>query len=80
MCQYLYNGPRDLFTTNMLEANRHVIGSLIDRLYKSQQGHILVRVLPGGKQYYIIILDDHREEAKVKAVFGPYESLSKNFE
>jgi hypothetical protein len=74
---HLYNGPRDLFATNMLEANRYVIGPLIDRSYKSQQGHILVRVLPGGSQYYVIILDDQREEAKVKAVFGPYDSLSK---
>lgn len=75
--QHLYKEPRDLFATNMLEANRHVIGPLIDRSYKSQQGHILVRVLPGGTGYYVIILDDQREDAPVKAVFGPYSSLSK---
>jgi hypothetical protein len=74
---YLYSGPRELFATNMLEANRHVIGPLIDRSYKSQQGHILVRVLPGGDQYYVIILDDQQETARIKAVFGPYASLSK---
>ncbi len=74
---FLYEGPRDLFTTNMLEANKYVIGSLIDHSYKSQQGHILVRVMPGGKEYYVIILDDSREDMPVKEVFGPYSSAVK---
>jgi hypothetical protein len=71
---YLYAGERDLFATNMLEANRIVIGPLIDRSYKSQQGHIVVRVLPGGKNYYVVILDDSKEDMPVKSVFGPYIS------
>lgn len=74
MSPYLYKEPRDLFATNMLEANRLVIGSLIDRSYKSQQGHIVVRVLPGGSSYYVIILDDTTTVMPVKAVFGPYTS------
>ncbi|MCO5235670.1 MAG: hypothetical protein M9933_05310 [Chitinophagaceae bacterium] len=75
---FLYEGPRDLFTTNMLDANKYVIGSLVDRAYKSQQGHIVVRVLPGGKEYYVIILDDSREDMPVKDVFGPYTSKLKH--
>lgn len=71
---HLYKEPRDLFATNMLEANRLVIGPLIDRSYKSQQGHIVVRVLPGGGSYYVIILDDTTPAMPVKAVFGPYTS------
>ncbi|PZR29831.1 MAG: hypothetical protein DI535_01650 [Citrobacter freundii] len=71
---YTYNGPRDLFSTNMLDANRYVIGPMIDRSYKSQQGHIVVRVLPGGKTYYVIVLDDTVPQLKVKKVFGPYDS------
>lgn len=74
---FLYDGPRDLFATNMLEANKLVIGSLIDQSYKSTQGHILVRVLPGGKEYYVIILDDSKEDMPVKNVFGPYQSKNK---
>jgi hypothetical protein len=74
---YLYEGPRDLFATNMLEANKIVIGDLIDRSYKSQQGHIVVRVLPGGKNYFVVILDDSRADMPVKAVFGPYNSKTK---
>jgi len=70
----LYAGPRDLFVTNIMEATKIVIGPLIDQAYKSQQGHILVRVLPGGKTYYIIILDDAATSRLVKAVFGPYQT------
>ena len=74
---HLYNEPRDLFATNMLEANKIVIGPLIDRSYKSTQGHIVVRVLPGGKTYYVIILDDSSADIPVKAVFGPYTSKAR---
>ena len=74
---YLYKGQRDLFATNMLQANKDVIGSLIDRSYKSQQGHIVVRVVPGGKQYYVIILDDSKEQLTVKDSFGPYDTQPK---
>ncbi len=77
MAQQLYTGPRDLFATNMLQPNKDVIGPLIDRSYKSQQGHILVRVLPGGKTWYVIILDDTVESLRIKDVFGPYESSQK---
>ena len=44
----LYPGPRDVFATNMLEANHLVIGPLLDRL-KSAQGHIVVRVDAGRR-------------------------------
>jgi len=71
---YLYPGERDIFSTNMLDANRIVIGPLIDRSYKSLQGHIVVRVLPGGKEFYVIILDDTNKDMLIKKVFGPYSA------
>jgi hypothetical protein len=74
--QHIYSGPRDLFATNMLEANRLVIGPMIDHSYKSQQGHILVRVLPGGETYYVIVLDDTKSDLYIKSVSGPYKSKS----
>jgi beta-lactamase superfamily II metal-dependent hydrolase len=67
----LYAGPRDVFATNMLEANRIVIGPLLDRL-QSSQGHILVRVADGGRAYRVLVLDDASESYDVKAVHGPY--------
>jgi beta-lactamase superfamily II metal-dependent hydrolase len=69
----LYPGPRDVFATNMLDANRLVIGPLLDRL-KSAQGHIVVRVEPGGDRFRVIVLDDSAETYRVKSVDGPYLS------
>jgi beta-lactamase superfamily II metal-dependent hydrolase len=69
----LYPGARDVFATNMLEVNKLVIGPLLDRLL-STQGHIVVRVAPGGGSYRVIVLDDATESYAVKAVHGPYES------
>jgi len=71
---YLYTAKRDLFATNMMEANELVIGDMIKQAYRSLQGHIVVRVLPGGKEYYVIILDDSVPSIPVKSIFGPYKS------
>jgi hypothetical protein len=69
----LYPGARDVVATNMIEANKIVIGPLLDRL-ASSQGHIVIRVAPGGATYSIIILDDSAETFKVTKVFGPFAS------
>lgn len=70
---HLYPGKRDFFSTNMAQANRDVIGSQMEQM-KSQQGHILLRVAPGGESFLVIVLDDSAETFRVKAVFGPYRS------
>ncbi|MGV8090586.1 MAG: ComEC/Rec2 family competence protein [Mangrovibacterium sp.] len=67
-----YPGPRDIFTTNMMEETRTVTGRA-DQL-KSQQGHIVIRVNPGGESYMIYILDDSQENFRIKAIHGPYTS------
>jgi beta-lactamase superfamily II metal-dependent hydrolase len=69
----LYARPRDVFATNMIDANRIVIGPLLDRL-ASAQGHILIRVAPGGGTYQVFILDDAAETYQVRRVFGPFTS------
>ena len=69
----LYPGPRDIFATNMMEANKIVIGSNLEKL-KSDQGHIVVRVGPDGSSYKVIILDDSAETFKVISIHGPYSS------
>jgi len=67
----LYPGKRDLFTTSMLEANKLVIGDRIDQVYGSTQGHILIRVAPGGESYHVFILEDSDAERKIKAILAP---------
>lgn len=69
----IYTDERDVFATNMLEANKIVIGPMIDRL-RGMQGHIVIRVDRGGDTYKVIVLDDSAETFKIKAVFGPYHS------
>ncbi|GAB3945539.1 hypothetical protein GCM10028805_14810 [Spirosoma harenae] len=71
--QEIYPGERDVFATDMLEANKLVIGELLNRL-KSSKGHIVLRVAPGGETYQVIIVDDSTEKFTVKSVFGPYQS------
>ncbi len=68
-----YPGPRDVFSTNIMDETREIIGPRIDNL-KSQQGHIVVRVNPGGATYMIYILDDTEESYRITAVHGPYYS------
>ncbi|CAN5341997.1 hypothetical protein BH23BAC1_BH23BAC1_07490 [soil metagenome] len=75
--EYLYPGPRDMFATNMLEPNKQVIGPSLENSYKSLDGHIVLRVMPGGNEYFVIILNDENEENEINAVFGPYQSKKK---
>ena len=71
---YLYPGPRDMFATSILEANRVFIGPAIDESFQSTQGHILVRVEPGGERYRVYVLDHESEKCPVLGAFGPYEA------
>ncbi len=75
--EHLYPGPRDLFATNMLEANKNVIGPALEKAYQSTEGHIVLRVMPGGHEYYMIILNDNNETHEVTGVFGPYQTKPK---
>ncbi len=82
----IYPGPRDIFTTNGLwpgrrehlvatygeeSALRHVAG--LEKL-TATQGHLVVRVAPGGASYQMIVLEDSDESFRIKSVHGPYES------
>jgi metallo-beta-lactamase superfamily protein len=69
----LYPDDRFVLATNMPQANRDVIGPLLDELL-SRQGHIVIRVEPGGSRYRALILEDADESMQVKAVHGPYSS------
>ncbi|MGV3660740.1 MAG: ComEC/Rec2 family competence protein [Prosthecobacter sp.] len=82
----IYPGPRDIFTTNGLwpgrkehlvatygeeAALRHAAG--LEKL-TATQGHLVVRVAPGGATYQMIVLEDSDESFRIKSVHGPYES------
>lgn len=69
----IYPGPRDIFTTTLLDAPRAIF-SYLGEPFKSTEGHIVVRVAPGGGSYRVFILDDGDETRRILSVFGPYDS------
>jgi hypothetical protein len=68
----LYQGPRDVFATDLHPANRQAIAG-IDKL-ASRAGHIVLRVAPGGDSFRVVIVDDTSESHRVTKTFGPYPS------
>lgn len=68
----LYPGARDIFATDVHPDARLAIKD-IGRM-ASGHGHILLRVLPGGGEYCVAILDDTSESHTVIKVCGPYRS------
>lgn len=71
---YLYPGERDLFATNILEANKQVIGPSLEHAYQRTEGHIVVRVMNGGQTYYVYTLNDNNTQREITGIFGPYQS------
>jgi beta-lactamase superfamily II metal-dependent hydrolase len=69
----IYPGPRDIFSTTLLEAPRAIL-SYLGQPFKSIEGHIVIRVAPGGSTYNVFILDDESESYRVTATAGPYTS------
>ncbi|GAB6012926.1 ComEC/Rec2 family competence protein [Viscerimonas tarda] len=71
LAKQLYPDSRDIFATNLHPAAKVVIGDLTDQ-EKSTQGHIVVRVSPGGSEFMVYVIDDSDTNYAVNAVFGPY--------
>ena len=63
--------PADLFATTFLEAPRAVM-SYLGQPFKSAEGHVVIRVEPGGQAYRVYILDDSNSAHLIAGVFGPY--------
>jgi len=68
----IWPGERDIFITNLSPATFATTYRSKDA--KSTQGHVVIRVAPGGASYRVFVLDDSDEQLRVKAVFGPYAS------
>jgi hypothetical protein len=64
---------KDFFTTN-LHPQYHVANKdAVDKMTGSE-GHIVIRVAPGGGEFYVYMLDDNDLIFKVKSIHGPYKS------
>lgn len=66
----IYPGPRDVFATLVNKENR-IANKKTDDL-RSRNGHIVVRVDPGGSTFRVHILSNEDETDRVVATFGPY--------
>ncbi len=66
--------PPDVFYLYLQEATKITLGPWITRSAKSLEGHIVIRVMPGGDEYYVFVLDDGSAMPTVKNRFGPYRS------
>jgi beta-lactamase superfamily II metal-dependent hydrolase len=69
----LYAGDRDVLATSLVAAAELADARLSDKML-SQQGHVVVRVAPGGATYEVVVLEDGVEMGRVKARFGPFVS------
>lgn len=69
----LYPGKRDIFVTALKEENRIATRRLAE--ITSGNGHVVVRVEPGGAAYQILILDNMTESDTVLSEHGPYRTL-----
>lgn len=69
-----YPGPRDVFSTGMSPETRAAIGPIMDKIYRSYHGHVVIRVAPGGSTYEVFILNDEDETREVIEHFGPYQA------
>lgn len=69
----VWPGARDIFITNVGPATAQTSYGILDDA-KSSQGHVVIRVAPGGGSYRVFVLDDSDERMRIKAVFGPYRS------
>jgi hypothetical protein len=68
-----YPGPRDVFILQFREPTKATIGPRAERV-KSDGGHVVVRVAPGGNSYRVIVLDDSTETYEIISTHGPYRS------
>ena len=66
-----YPGDRDVFATCTMVENR-LFNSQFNSKMKSMDGHVVVRVAPGGDTFQIVVTDNSDDSDRVKVVSGPY--------
>lgn len=70
------NPEAKIITTNMVDRSRELLQAdgVDPEKFLSTQGHVVIRVEPGGDRYWVLILEDDDQKFLVKAVHGPYQS------
>ena len=72
----LYPGPRDIYANGVMSANFLANKRLLSKA-KSLDGHIVVRVAPGGKTFTIFVTDNSNESDIIVRTDGPFTAHAK---
>jgi beta-lactamase superfamily II metal-dependent hydrolase len=72
LSDHLYAGEKNVFATNIQEVTKQTLGFWFTRGYKSMFGHVIVRVLPGGDKFYVLIAETIDGKIIIKKKFGPF--------
>ena len=72
----LYAGPRDIYSTALKPEN--VIATKRLKEIQSGNGHVVVRVAPGGDAFEVAITTNSDESDRVIGMFGPYKTMSQS--
>jgi len=69
----LYPGPRAVFATTVMRENLLANGRLTRRMH-SHDGHVVVRVPPGGERFYVAVTGNADEDDTVRLVGDPFDA------
>ncbi|HEY4319224.1 MAG TPA: hypothetical protein VGN04_16610 [Herbaspirillum sp.] len=72
----LYPGRHDVFATTVMDQNLRA-NPWATRQMRSTDGHIVIRVAPGGGNFNIVVTDNTNEEDRIKFMAAPYASSKK---
>ena len=75
LSEKLHGKSPDIFATNVVNENFRVNARHMRRL-RSVDGHVVIRVAPGGASFMIYVTDHQDESDTVKLTAGPYRSAS----
>ena len=76
LSQDLYAGPRDIYSTALKAEN--IISTKRLKEIQSGNGHVVVRVSPGGHSFEVAITTNSEESDIVIGMFGPYNTVSRS--
>lgn len=69
----LYPGRREIYTTNLMRENLLVNRRLAQKM-RSHEGHVVVRVAPGGESFRVFVTDNDDETDRVRLASDLFRS------
>ncbi len=67
-----YSGTQDMFFTG-IPSTLVTASPEIYSACKCTEGHVVIRVSPGGNEFYVYVLDDTDYAYRITAIHGPYQ-------